>query len=49
MKISNLFSLSNRPTTSGIIIKSAKNNISVSMESDAGSNMNIDDDVNCNA
>ena len=45
MKISNFFSSSNRPTTSGIIIKRAKNNISVSMESDAGSNMNIDDDV----
>ena len=42
MEISNLFSSSNRPTTCGIIIKPAKDNISVSMGSDAGSNMNID-------
>ena len=45
MKISNLFSSSNRPTTSGIIIKPAKNKISVSMGSDASSNTNIDVDA----
>ena len=45
MKISNFFSSSNRPTTYGIIIKPAKNNISVSMGSDAASNTNIDVDV----
>ena len=45
MKISNFFSSSNRPTTSGIIKKPAKNNISVSMGSDAASNANIDVDV----
>ena len=38
MKISNFFSSSNRPTTFSIIIKPAKDNISVSVESDAGSN-----------
>ena len=45
MKISNFFSSSNWPTAFGIIIKSAKDNISMSMESDAGSNTNIDVDV----
>ena len=45
MKISNFFSAFNRPTTSGIIIKSAKDNISMSMESDTGSKTNIDVDV----
>ena len=45
MKISNFFSLSNRLTSSSLIIKQAKNNNSVSMESDTGSNTNIDVNV----
>ena len=47
MKITNFFSSSNDQSSDnfGIIIKSAKNNISVSIGSDAGSNTNIDVDV----